>query len=181
MLAYLGIFIHWHYYAMTLCPLQHRYLLAVLSFDKPVEFSLLFILVTSPSLLCAGWKRNWGEKSDILSWSWVICGARDQLLWCFSCLQKWKRGWLESFLHQSGADKKNQYLCMARFKVVNLLVILFQAKSLYAHQMYNSVSEQYNVLKEAVNGKQGSSASTSTISLSQPWTSWHRWLFNFFY
>lgn len=45
------------------------------------------------------------------------------------------------------------------------------AKSAYAQALYKSVNEQYNVLKAAVHGKQGSGASTLTTSLSQPWTS----------
>ncbi|XP_015574486.1 glycerol-3-phosphate acyltransferase, chloroplastic isoform X2 [Ricinus communis] len=35
--------------------------------------------------------------------------------------------------------------------------------------LYDSVTEQYNVLKSAIHGKQGLEASTSTVSLSQPW------------
>lgn len=45
-----------------------------------------------------------------------------------------------------------------------------EAKSVYAKALYDSVNEQYNVLKPAVHGKQGLGASTPTISLSQPWT-----------
>ncbi|KAL2901214.1 Glycerol-3-phosphate acyltransferase chloroplastic [Bienertia sinuspersici] len=43
-----------------------------------------------------------------------------------------------------------------------------EAKSAYAQALYFSVTEQYEVLKNAVHGKEGSSASTSTVSLSQP-------------
>ncbi|KNA11873.1 hypothetical protein SOVF_131110 [Spinacia oleracea] len=46
-----------------------------------------------------------------------------------------------------------------------------EAKSVYGQALYNSVNEQYNVLKAAIHGKQGSGASTPTTSLSQPWAS----------
>jgi len=45
-----------------------------------------------------------------------------------------------------------------------------QAKLGYAKALYDSVKEQYKVLKAAVHGKQGLGASTPTILLSQPWT-----------
>lgn len=45
-----------------------------------------------------------------------------------------------------------------------------EPKSVYAKALYDSVNEQYKVLKAAVHGKQGLGASTLTISLSQPWT-----------
>lgn len=48
---------------------------------------------------------------------------------------------------------------------------LLQAKVAYTKALYDSVSEQYNVLKSAINGKQGVDASTTAVSLSQPWKS----------
>ncbi|KZV41575.1 glycerol-3-phosphate acyltransferase, chloroplastic [Dorcoceras hygrometricum] len=44
-----------------------------------------------------------------------------------------------------------------------------EAKKAYAQSLYSSVSEQYKVLKSAIHGKQGTKASTPTVSLSQPW------------
>ncbi|GER34646.1 glycerol-3-phosphate acyltransferase [Striga asiatica] len=43
-----------------------------------------------------------------------------------------------------------------------------EAKLAYTQALFSSVSEQYNVLKSAIHGKQGLKASTPTISLSQP-------------
>ncbi|GMH26781.1 hypothetical protein Nepgr_028624 [Nepenthes gracilis] len=45
-----------------------------------------------------------------------------------------------------------------------------EAKSLYTQEFYNSVLEQYKVLKAAIHGKQGLSVSNLSVSLSQPWT-----------
>lgn len=45
-----------------------------------------------------------------------------------------------------------------------------EAKQAYSMAFYNSVNEQYNVLKAAVHGNQGLNASKPSISLSQPWT-----------
>ncbi|MBA0584235.1 hypothetical protein Gorai_015058 [Gossypium raimondii] len=44
-----------------------------------------------------------------------------------------------------------------------------EAKDVYSQALYKSVSEQYNVLKSAIHGKQGLEASTAGVSLSQPW------------
>ncbi|CAO2819676.1 unnamed protein product [Amaranthus hypochondriacus] len=44
-----------------------------------------------------------------------------------------------------------------------------EAKSAYTHALYNSVTEQYEVLKAAIHGKEGLAASTPTVCLSQPW------------
>ncbi|XP_022717315.1 glycerol-3-phosphate acyltransferase, chloroplastic-like isoform X2 [Durio zibethinus] len=44
-----------------------------------------------------------------------------------------------------------------------------EAKDVYTQALYKSVSEQYNVLKSAIHGKQGLEASTAGVSLSQPW------------
>ncbi|MED6183169.1 hypothetical protein PIB30_035589 [Stylosanthes scabra] len=44
-----------------------------------------------------------------------------------------------------------------------------QAKDAYTKALYDSVTEQYNVLKAAVHGKKGLQASTPKVSLSQPW------------
>ncbi|TYJ41181.1 hypothetical protein E1A91_A03G003000v1 [Gossypium mustelinum] len=44
-----------------------------------------------------------------------------------------------------------------------------EAKDTYAQALYKSVTEQYNVLKCAIHGKQGFAASSIGISLSQPW------------
>ncbi|CAA0843253.1 Glycerol-3-phosphate acyltransferase-chloroplastic [Striga hermonthica] len=44
-----------------------------------------------------------------------------------------------------------------------------EAKLAYTQALFSSVSEQYNVLKSAIHGKQGLKASTPSISLSQPW------------
>ncbi|KAJ4837811.1 Glycerol-3-phosphate dehydrogenase [NAD(+)] [Turnera subulata] len=44
-----------------------------------------------------------------------------------------------------------------------------EAKEVYAQRLYNSVTEQYNVLKSAIHGKQGPEASTPAVSLSQAW------------
>ncbi|XP_078439915.1 phospholipid/glycerol acyltransferase family protein [Wolffia australiana] len=43
-------------------------------------------------------------------------------------------------------------------------------KEAFSGALYNSVCEQYSVLKSAVYGDSGLAASTSTVSLSQPWT-----------
>ncbi|EYU45265.1 hypothetical protein ABFS82_05G068300 [Erythranthe guttata] len=43
-----------------------------------------------------------------------------------------------------------------------------KAKIAYTESVYSSVCEQYNVLKSAIQGKQGLEASTPSISLSQP-------------
>nr|XP_027084105.1 glycerol-3-phosphate acyltransferase, chloroplastic-like isoform X1 [Coffea arabica] len=44
-----------------------------------------------------------------------------------------------------------------------------KTKTAYTQALYDSVNEQYNVLKSAIHGKQGLNASTPTVSLSQPW------------
>lgn len=44
-----------------------------------------------------------------------------------------------------------------------------EAKAAFSQALYNSVTEHYNTLKAAIHGKQGLSASTSTVVLSQPW------------
>ncbi|XP_044501279.1 glycerol-3-phosphate acyltransferase ATS12, chloroplastic-like isoform X2 [Mangifera indica] len=44
-----------------------------------------------------------------------------------------------------------------------------EAKEAYSRVLYDSVTEQYNVLKSAINGKQGLDASIPSVSLSQPW------------
>lgn len=44
-----------------------------------------------------------------------------------------------------------------------------EAKNAYTQALYKSVTEQYNVLKSAIHGKQGLKASTAAVSLSQPW------------
>ncbi|KAH9687379.1 glycerol-3-phosphate acyltransferase [Citrus sinensis] len=44
-----------------------------------------------------------------------------------------------------------------------------EAKEVYTQAFYNSVTEQYNVLKSAIHGKQGLKASIPSVSLSQPW------------
>ncbi|XP_052171370.1 glycerol-3-phosphate acyltransferase, chloroplastic-like isoform X2 [Diospyros lotus] len=44
-----------------------------------------------------------------------------------------------------------------------------EAKVAYAHAMYDSVMEQYKVIKRAIHCKEGLKASVPTISLSQPW------------
>lgn len=44
-----------------------------------------------------------------------------------------------------------------------------EAKEAYTQALYNSVSEQYNVLKSAIHGKQGLEASIPSVSLSQTW------------
>lgn len=44
-----------------------------------------------------------------------------------------------------------------------------ESKEVYTEALYKSVTEQYNVLKSAVHGKQGLGASIPTVSLSQPW------------
>ncbi|XP_050377267.1 glycerol-3-phosphate acyltransferase, chloroplastic isoform X2 [Argentina anserina] len=44
-----------------------------------------------------------------------------------------------------------------------------EAKEAYTQAVYNAVTEQYNVLKSAIHGKQGLRASTQNISLSQTW------------
>ncbi|KAA8522005.1 hypothetical protein F0562_012681 [Nyssa sinensis] len=46
---------------------------------------------------------------------------------------------------------------------------LEEAKVAYAQALYDSVGEQYNVLKSAIHGKQGLEASIPRVSLSQPW------------
>lgn len=44
-----------------------------------------------------------------------------------------------------------------------------EAKVAYSQALYDSVSQQYNVLKSAIHGKKGLDASIPTVSLSQPW------------
>ncbi|XP_059440786.1 glycerol-3-phosphate acyltransferase ATS12, chloroplastic [Corylus avellana] len=44
-----------------------------------------------------------------------------------------------------------------------------KAKDAYSQAIYNSVTEQYNVLNSAIHGKQGLEASIPSVSLSQPW------------
>lgn len=44
-----------------------------------------------------------------------------------------------------------------------------EAKEVYTQAFYNSVTEQYNVLKSAIHGQQGLKASIPSVSLSQPW------------
>ncbi|KAL5794627.1 hypothetical protein ACOSP7_003221 [Xanthoceras sorbifolium] len=44
-----------------------------------------------------------------------------------------------------------------------------EAKEAYTHALYNTVTEQYNVLKSAILGNQGLDASIPSVSLSQPW------------
>ncbi|WCJ29102.1 Glycerol-3-phosphate acyltransferase chloroplastic [Euphorbia peplus] len=44
-----------------------------------------------------------------------------------------------------------------------------EAKIAYSEALYDSVCEQYNVLNSAIHGKRGLEASTSAVSLSQPW------------
>ncbi|XP_019423898.1 PREDICTED: glycerol-3-phosphate acyltransferase, chloroplastic isoform X2 [Lupinus angustifolius] len=44
-----------------------------------------------------------------------------------------------------------------------------KAKESYSKALYDSVNEQYNVLKSAIRGKKGLEASTPKVSLSQPW------------
>ena len=46
---------------------------------------------------------------------------------------------------------------------------MLQAKEAYSQALYDSMCQQYNVLKTAVHGAQGLEASTSSVSLSQPW------------
>ncbi|KAL9242667.1 hypothetical protein vseg_016649 [Gypsophila vaccaria] len=43
-------------------------------------------------------------------------------------------------------------------------------KSAYARMLYDSVNEQYKVLKAAIHDKQGLAASTPALALSQPWS-----------
>ncbi|XP_027359720.1 glycerol-3-phosphate acyltransferase, chloroplastic isoform X2 [Abrus precatorius] len=43
------------------------------------------------------------------------------------------------------------------------------AKEVYTKALYDSVTDQYNVLKSAIHGKEGFQASTPVVSLSQPW------------
>ncbi|ESW30242.1 hypothetical protein PHAVU_002G136600 [Phaseolus vulgaris] len=44
-----------------------------------------------------------------------------------------------------------------------------KAKEVFSKALYNSVTEQYNVLKSAIQGKKGFEASTPVVTLSQPW------------
>ncbi|XP_017238530.1 glycerol-3-phosphate acyltransferase, chloroplastic isoform X1 [Daucus carota subsp. sativus] len=44
-----------------------------------------------------------------------------------------------------------------------------EAKVAYSQALYDSVNQQYNVLRSAIHGKHGLEASTAAISLSQPW------------
>ncbi|KAK6934943.1 Phospholipid/glycerol acyltransferase [Dillenia turbinata] len=44
-----------------------------------------------------------------------------------------------------------------------------KAKVAYQEALYNSVTEQYNVLKSAIYGKEGLEASIPSVFLSQPW------------
>ncbi|KAK3026702.1 hypothetical protein RJ639_041549 [Escallonia herrerae] len=44
-----------------------------------------------------------------------------------------------------------------------------EAKVAYTQALYDSVNQQYNVLKSAIHGKRGLEASIPAVSLSQPW------------
>ncbi|KAK4792363.1 hypothetical protein SAY86_022798 [Trapa natans] len=44
-----------------------------------------------------------------------------------------------------------------------------EARDAYCQALFNSVNDQYDVLRSAIHGQQGSRASTPTILLSQPW------------
>ncbi|CAN6883919.1 unnamed protein product, partial [Brassica oleracea] len=44
-----------------------------------------------------------------------------------------------------------------------------EAKEAYSQALYKSVDEQYKTLNSAINHRRGIEASTSTVSLSQPW------------
>ncbi|XP_042025005.1 glycerol-3-phosphate acyltransferase, chloroplastic-like isoform X2 [Salvia splendens] len=44
-----------------------------------------------------------------------------------------------------------------------------EAKSTYSELLYSSISQQYDVLKSAIHGKQGLKASSPTVLLTQPW------------
>ncbi|XP_019058197.1 PREDICTED: glycerol-3-phosphate acyltransferase, chloroplastic isoform X2 [Tarenaya hassleriana] len=44
-----------------------------------------------------------------------------------------------------------------------------EAKEAYSQALYESVKEQYDILKHAIHGGRGVEASTPTVSLSQPW------------
>eukprot|EP00262_Sarcandra_glabra_P000876 TRINITY_DN1091_c0_g1_i1.p1 TRINITY_DN1091_c0_g1~~TRINITY_DN1091_c0_g1_i1.p1 ORF type:complete len:454 (-),score=86.48 TRINITY_DN1091_c0_g1_i1:389-1750(-) len=44
-----------------------------------------------------------------------------------------------------------------------------EAKEAFSNALYESVNEQYNVLKSAICGNQGRDASNSAVCLSQPW------------
>ncbi|KAK2970119.1 hypothetical protein RJ640_017776 [Escallonia rubra] len=44
-----------------------------------------------------------------------------------------------------------------------------EAKVAYTQALYDSVNQQYNVLKSAIHGKRGLETSIPTVSLSQPW------------
>ncbi|KAI9125213.1 hypothetical protein K1719_003829 [Acacia pycnantha] len=44
-----------------------------------------------------------------------------------------------------------------------------KSKDAYTQALYNSVTEQYTVLKSAIHGQQGLMASIPNVSLSQPW------------
>jgi hypothetical protein len=57
----------------------------------------------------------------------------------------------------------------------NLLVIvttfffIIQGRELFTNTLYNSVVNQYNVLKSAIFRDRGAAVSNNVISLSQPW------------
>ncbi|KAL1192540.1 Glycerol-3-phosphate acyltransferase [Cardamine amara subsp. amara] len=44
-----------------------------------------------------------------------------------------------------------------------------EAKEAYSQALYNSVNEQYTILNSAIKHRKGIEASTSSVSLSQPW------------
>ncbi|KAK8710697.1 hypothetical protein V6N13_146010 [Hibiscus sabdariffa] len=44
-----------------------------------------------------------------------------------------------------------------------------EVKDVFTQSLYKSVTEQYTVLKSAINGNQGMEASTEGVALSQPW------------
>jgi len=46
---------------------------------------------------------------------------------------------------------------------------MVQAKETYSKALYNSVTNQYDVLESAIHGEKGLEASTPSVSLSQPW------------
>lgn len=53
--------------------------------------------------------------------------------------------------------------------LLNMFIQFLKAKEAYSDALYDSVSEQYEILKSAIQGSQGLEASTHTVSLSQPW------------
>jgi glycerol-3-phosphate O-acyltransferase len=53
--------------------------------------------------------------------------------------------------------------------IVTTFFFIIQGRELFTNTLYNSVVNQYNVLKSAIFRDRGAAVSNNVISLSQPW------------